>query len=158
MFNGVADRIIGQLLTELDGIEGRRGVIVVAATNRPELVDSAVLRSGRIDTLIELPMPDREARRAIFAIHLRNRPVAANVSLDTLAKRTDGFSGADIENACRRAANLALSEWLRARGATVPGAKSAHVTQVPTTASVRRDSLEILSRHFESAFSELRDQ
>jgi transitional endoplasmic reticulum ATPase len=159
MFNGVADRIIGQLLTELDGIEGRRGVIVVAATNRPELVDSAVLRSGRIDTLIELPMPDREARRAIFAIHLRNRPVAANVSVDTLARRSDGFSGADIENACRRAANLALSEWLRARGASVAGSKGAVTprTPIPAATLARSDSLEILPRHFDAAFAELRE-
>ena len=157
MFNGVADRIIGQLLTELDGIEGRRGVIVVAATNRPELIDSAVLRSGRIDTLIELPMPDREARRTIFAIHLRNRPVAANVSLDTLAKRSDGFSGADIENACRRAANLALSEWLRARGASVPGSKGVNVPLVPNGTAVRSDSLEVLPRHFDAAFAEIRE-
>jgi transitional endoplasmic reticulum ATPase len=157
MFNGVADRIIGQLLTELDGIEGRRGVIVVAATNRPELIDSAVLRSGRIDTLIELPMPDREARRAIFAIHLRNRPIAANVSLDTLAKRSDSFSGADIENACRRAANLALSEWLRARGASVPGTKGSKLTLAPNGTPSRFDSLEILPRHFDAAFGELRE-
>ncbi|PWT74847.1 MAG: AAA family ATPase [Chloroflexi bacterium] len=154
MWNGVADRIIGQLLTELDGIEGRRGVVVVAATNRPELVDSAVLRSGRIDTLIELPMPNREARKDIFAIHLRNRPVAANVSLDTLAKRTDGFSGADVENACRRAANLALSEWLRARGASVPGS---NVAGVSAGSLANSDFPLIQMRHFEAAFNEIRE-
>jgi transitional endoplasmic reticulum ATPase len=154
MWNGVTDRIIGQLLTELDGIEGRRGVIVVAATNRPELVDSAVLRSGRIDTLIELPMPNREARRDIFAIHLRNRPVASNVSLDTLAKRTDGFSGADVENACRRAANLALSEWLRARGASTPGS---NVVSVSAGSLANSDFPLIQMRHFEAAFNEIRE-
>ncbi len=104
-----------------------------------------MLRSGRIDTLIELPMPDRAARKAIFAIHLRHRPVASNVSLDTLAKRTIDFSGADIENACRRAANLALSEWLRARGAggvsALPGALAS--ANFP----------EIQMRHFEAAFN-----
>jgi transitional endoplasmic reticulum ATPase len=154
MFNGVTDRIIGQLLTELDGIEGRRGVVVVAATNRPELVDSAVLRSGRIDTLIELPMPNRDARKDIFAIHLRNRPVASNVSFDTLAKRTDGFSGADVENACRRAANLALSEWLRARGATTAGSNMAAVS---AEALANSDFPQIQMRHFEAAFNEIRE-
>ncbi|MGO8946753.1 MAG: CDC48 family AAA ATPase [Ktedonobacterales bacterium] len=153
-FTGMTDRIIGQLLTELDGIEGRRGVIVVAATNRPELVDAAILRSGRIDTLIELPLPDREARRAIFAIHLRNRPLAANISFDTLAKRSDGFSGADIENACRRAANLTLSEWLRARGATAPNARLAGVPVGPLANS---DFPLIQMRHFEFAFNEIRE-
>jgi transitional endoplasmic reticulum ATPase len=154
MWNGVTDRIIGQLLTELDGIEGRRGVVVVAATNRPELVDSAVLRSGRIDTLIELPMPNREARRDIFAIHLRNRPIASNVSFDTLAKRTDGFSGADVENACRRAANLALSEWLRARGASTPGSNAVGVSAGSLANS---DFPLIQMRHFEAAFNEIRE-
>jgi transitional endoplasmic reticulum ATPase len=152
--NGISHLIIGQLLTELDGIEGRRGVIVVAATNRPELVDAAVLRSGRIDTLVELPMPDREARKTIFAIHLRGRPVAANVSLDTLAKRSDGFSGADIENACRRAANLALSEWLRARGASIAGVKAPPISaQIPA----RSELMQISARHFELAFEETRE-
>ena len=153
-FAGTADRIIGQLLTELDGIEGRRGVVVVAATNRPELVDAAILRSGRIDTLIELPMPDRDARKSIFGIHLRSRPVAPNVSVDTLAKRSDGFSGADIENACRRAANLALSEWLRARGATVASTKLAEVSAQSLANS---DFPRIQLRHFEIAFNEIRE-
>ncbi|MGH2517240.1 MAG: CDC48 family AAA ATPase [Ktedonobacterales bacterium] len=110
---GATDRVIGQLLTELDGIEGRRGVVVVAATNRPELIDTAVLRSGRIDMTLELPLPDKDARRAIFAIHLKRRPLAPDVSLDTLARKSGGLSGADIEAACRRAANLAVAEWLR---------------------------------------------
>ncbi|HZC79346.1 MAG TPA: AAA family ATPase, partial [Ktedonobacterales bacterium] len=144
---GVSDRIIGQLLTELDGIEGRRGVIVVAATNRAELIDPAVLRSGRIDVVLELPLPDREARRAIFAIHTKRRTLGRGVSLETLAKRTDGLSGADIEAACRRAANLALAEWLRARGIG--------------TASIQLPALEsggdmpaIEMRHFERAIGE----
>ena len=117
-FDGVADRVIGQLLTELDGIEGRRGVIVVGATNRPELIDPAVLRAGRFDLALELPLPDREARKLIFAIHTRKRARWRATSRWTRWRGTrNGFSGADIEAACRRAANLALAEWLRARGA-----------------------------------------
>jgi transitional endoplasmic reticulum ATPase len=149
-FDGVADRVIGQLLTELDGIEGRRGVIVVGATNRPELIDPAVLRAGRFDLTLELPLPDRDARRAIFAIHTRRRPLAPNVSLDTLARHTNGFSGADIEAACRRAANLALAEWLRARGA---GAASAPGDAARSASSKPGDPL-IEPRHFEVAFRE----
>ena len=113
--SGSSDRIIGQLLTELDGIEGRRGVIVVGATNRPELIDPAVLRSGRFDLTLDLPMPDRAARRAIFAIHLRQRPLAPGVNLDEFAQQSEGLNGADIEATCRRAANLAVATWLRAR-------------------------------------------
>ncbi|MEO7003579.1 MAG: AAA family ATPase, partial [Ktedonobacterales bacterium] len=158
-FDNVGDRLIGQLLTELDGIEGRRGVIVVAATNRPELIDPAVLRSGRFDLVLELPLPDRDARRAILAIHTRKRPLATNVALDALAKRSDGLSGADIEAACRRAANLALAEWLRARGAnTVPGSNGAKGANGANGASATRpissQGPQIEMRHFEEAFTE----
>src|SRR5579875_157634 len=155
--DGVADRLIGQLLTELDGIEGRRGVIVVGATNRPELIDPAVLRSGRIDMVLELPLPDREARRAILAIHTRKRPLDPNVSLDTLAKKTDGFSGADLEAACRRAANLALAEWLRAYGAGGPPQAPKTTTQ-RTAPATRQLGPQIEARHFETAFREAREK
>jgi transitional endoplasmic reticulum ATPase len=148
--SGVTDRVIGQLLTELDGIEGRRGVIVVAATNRPELIDPAVLRSGRFDLVLDLPLPDRAARRAIFAIHTTRRPLASDLSLDALAKKTNGFSGADIEAACRRAANLALADWLRARGAGGASASAAP--------PAKADGPRIESRHFERALSEARDR
>ncbi|MBF6591026.1 MAG: CDC48 family AAA ATPase [Ktedonobacterales bacterium] len=146
-FDAVSDRIIGQLLTELDGIEGRRGVIVVGATNRPELIDSAVLRSGRFDLVLELPLPDREARRQIFAIHTRARPLASNVSVDWLAKRSEGLSGADIDAVSRRAANLALAEWMRARAA-----KGAPIPTASTTGP------RIEARHFDAAIAALRPQ
>ncbi len=148
-FDGVADRVIGQLLTELDGIEGRRGVVVVGATNRPELVDPAVLRSGRFDLVLDLPLPDREARRMIFAIHTRKRTLAANAAPDALAKRSEGLSGADIEAICRRAANLAVSEWMRARGAGAPGATPAALK--PKQA--QPPAIEM--RHFDAAFDSL---
>lgn len=135
-FDATSDRIIGQLLTELDGVERQRGVIVVGATNRPELIDQAILRSGRFDLILELPLPDREARREIFRIHTKQRRLAPTVALDVLARRTAGFSGADIEAACRRAANAALTEWLRANG---------NIPIVP------KDAPLITMRHFERA-------
>jgi transitional endoplasmic reticulum ATPase len=144
---GASDRVIGQLLTELDGIEGRRGVIVVGATNRPELIDPAVLRSGRFDLDLELPLPDREARRQIFAIHLRGRPLAPNLSLDWLARRSDELSGADIEAICRRAANLAISEWMRQRGA------AGSMVAPPSDGAPR-----IEPRHFNVALTSLRSR
>jgi transitional endoplasmic reticulum ATPase len=146
-FDAVSDRVIGQLLTELDGIEGRRGVIVVGATNRPELIDSAVLRSGRFDLVLELPLPDRVARREIFAIHTGKRPLSPSLSLEWLARRTDGLSGADIEAICRRAANLAVAEWMRARGAG-GGAQ-------PTDAGF---DPHIEARHFEMAIASLKNK
>jgi transitional endoplasmic reticulum ATPase len=109
------DRVIAQLLTEMDGVEGREGVIVVAATNRPELVDPALLRPGRFDLIVELGYPNEADRRSIFAIHTRGRPLAPEVSLDELARITEGRSGADIEAICRRAALLALRDWIAPR-------------------------------------------
>ncbi|HKS70583.1 MAG TPA: AAA family ATPase, partial [Ktedonobacterales bacterium] len=150
-FDGVADRVIGQLLTELDGIEGRRGVIVVAATNRPELIDPAVLRPGRIDLVLDLPLPDRAARRAILAIHTRRRSLAAGVSLDALAKKTGGMSGADLEAVCRRAANRALSEWIRSRG---PGALTPGADISPAASPAQAGALAIEMRQFEAAIAE----
>jgi len=149
-FDAVSDKIIGQLLTELDGIEGRRGVIVVGATNRPELIDPAVLRSGRFDLLLDLPMPDRPARRVIYDIYTKRRPLANNVSLDTLAKRSDGLSGADIEFICRRAANLSVSEWVRAHGAESLAAAQ--------SGAARLNPPVIETRHFEMAILAARNE
>jgi transitional endoplasmic reticulum ATPase len=87
-------------------------VIVLAATNRPELIDPALLRPGRFDMVVELEYPDEEARRAIFAVHTRGRPLAPEITLDELAALTAGRSGADIEAICRRASLLALREWI----------------------------------------------
>jgi len=111
----VGDRVIAQLLTEMDGVEGREGVIVVAATNRPELVDTALLRPGRFDLVVELGYPNEEERRAIFSIHTKGRPLAPDITMEELASLTEGRSGADIEAICRRAGLLALREWIAPR-------------------------------------------
>ncbi len=111
----VGDRVIAQLLTEMDGVEGREGVIVVAATNRSELIDTALLRPGRFDMVVELAYPNKEERLAIFAIHTRGRPLAPDITMEELANLTEGRSGADIEAICRRAALLALREWIAPR-------------------------------------------
>jgi transitional endoplasmic reticulum ATPase len=108
----VGNRVIAQLLTEMDGIEGREGVIVLAATNRPELIDPALLRPGRFDMVVELEYPNEEERQAIFAVHTRERPLAPEITLEELARLTPGRSGADIEAICRRASLLALREWI----------------------------------------------
>src|SRR5437016_8398503 len=107
--------VIAQLLTEMDGIEGREGVIVLAATNRSELIDPALLRPGRFDLVVELDYPNEEERRAIFAVHTRGKAIAADVTLEELARLTEKRSGADIEAICRRASLLALREWIAPR-------------------------------------------
>jgi len=108
--SGVGARVLSQLLTELDGIEELKGVLVLAATNRPDLLDPALLRPGRFDIQVELPWPDRAGREKIFQIHLRNRPVQKSVTCGWLAEQTEGFSGAQIEGVCRQAVMAAIAE------------------------------------------------
>jgi transitional endoplasmic reticulum ATPase len=108
----VSERVVSQLLTELDGIEELKGVVVLAATNRLDIVDPALLRAGRFEVLVELPAPDRTARLAIFEVHTRDKPLAADVDLASLADRTDGMVGADIEAICRQASMLAIREFV----------------------------------------------
>jgi SpoVK/Ycf46/Vps4 family AAA+-type ATPase len=106
----VTERVVNQLLTELDGIEQNRGVIFMAATNRPDLMDPALLRPGRIDKLVKIDAPDEAGRKAIFKVHTKSVKLAKEVSLDYLVKNTEGFSGADIEGLIRSAALIALKE------------------------------------------------
>ncbi|RLE76959.1 MAG: AAA family ATPase [Thermoprotei archaeon] len=108
--SGVTDRIVNQLLTELDGIVVLKGVVVLAATNRPDIVDPALLRPGRFDRIIYVPPPDLRARLEIFKVHTRRMPLADDVDLEELAKRTEGYTGADIAAVCREAAMTALRE------------------------------------------------
>jgi len=110
--SGVGERVVSQLLTELDGLEDLEDVVVIATTNRPDLIDSALLRPGRLDRHIHVPIPDGEARRKIFEVHTRNKPLAEDVDLDDLADRTDGYVGADIEAVCREASMAATREFV----------------------------------------------
>ncbi|XP_028923069.1 ATPase family protein 2 homolog [Ornithorhynchus anatinus] len=111
----VADRVVAQLLTEMDGVERLTGVTVLAATNRPDRIDKALLRPGRIDRIIYVPLPDAGTRREVLALQLRSMPVGGDVCPDHLLQRTDGYSGAEIAAVCREAALLALQEDLRAQ-------------------------------------------
>jgi transitional endoplasmic reticulum ATPase len=106
------DRVIAQLLTEMDGIEGRAGVTVVAATNRSDLIDTALLRPGRFDLVVELEYPDESERCTIFGIHTKDKPVDPEISMEELAHLTQGRNGADLEAICRRASLLAMREWI----------------------------------------------
>jgi len=108
----VTERVISQFLTEMDGIEELKGVVVLAATNRLDLVDPALLRSGRFDLLLELFKPDEATRLEIFKIHTKNKPLAVDVDLKSLAKETEGMVGSDIEFICRKASMLAIREFL----------------------------------------------
>ena len=112
----VPERVISQLLTEMDGIEELRGVLILGATNRRDLIDPALLRPGRFDLLLEMPVPDEPARLAIFRIHASGKPVDDDVDLALLARTTEGRVGADIEFICRRATMLAIREFIQTEG------------------------------------------
>ncbi len=117
--SGVTDRIVNQLLAEMDGIERLRNVVVIAATNRPDILDPALLRPGRFDRLIYVPPPDEKARLEIFKVHTRKMPLADDVNLEELARRTEYYTGADIAAVCREAAMMALRESIK-EGLTKP--------------------------------------
>ena len=108
--SGASERVISQLLTEIDGIETLQNVLVIAATNRPDMLDPAVMRPGRFDRLIYVPSPDFDSLKEIFRIHAGSMPLSKDVSLDELARKAQGYSGADIEAICREAAMNALRE------------------------------------------------
>jgi len=110
-----SERIVAQLLTEISGIEEVKNVVLIAATNRPELVDPALLRPGRLDKLIFIPPPDEKARLEILKVHTRKVPLAKDVNLEELAKRTEGYSGADLEALVKEAAMNALREDINAK-------------------------------------------
>ncbi|HEU67740.1 MAG TPA: AAA family ATPase [Candidatus Acetothermia bacterium] len=113
------ERIVNQMLAEVDGLEELRGVVVIGATNRPDLVDPALLRPGRFDELIYVPVPDEKARLAIFRVHTKGMALAPDVDLDRLAARTTGYTGADIAEVCRKAGRIALREALDATVVTM---------------------------------------
>lgn len=104
------ERVVSQILTEIDGVEELKDVVIIAATNRPDIVDPALLRPGRFDRLIYVRPPDRQSREKIFSIHLSGKPLAKDVNIKELAEITDGYVGADIESVCREASMLALRE------------------------------------------------
>jgi transitional endoplasmic reticulum ATPase len=111
--SNVTERVVSQFLTELDGLVELKDVVVLAATNRPDLVDRSLLRPGRFDRLIYIPLPDIASRKKILKIHLSKMPVSESVTVEWLAEITENYSGADIENLCREAGMLALREHIK---------------------------------------------
>ncbi len=108
MDSGVTERIVNQLLTSMDGIEVLNGVVVIAATNRPDIIDPALLRAGRFDKIIYIPPPEEEGRLKILEVHTKKMPLAKDVDLHDIARKTEGYVGADLENLCREAGMMAF--------------------------------------------------
>jgi transitional endoplasmic reticulum ATPase len=140
----VTERVISQFLTEMDGIEELKGVVVLAATNRLDLVDPAILRSGRFDFLFELPLPDEKTREEIFKIHTKNKPLAEDVDLTKLAKEADGRTGSDIEFVCRKASMLAVREYIERNSAE--------------NKATLEGELKVSRQHFDQALKMLKEQ
>ena len=109
----VTERVVDTLLTEMDGLQEVKNVVVIAATNRPDMIDPALMRPGRFDKIIEITIPDAETREAIFKVHTRRMPLDKSVSLPKLAEATDGYTGAEIENICREAGMEAIRKRMK---------------------------------------------
>jgi transitional endoplasmic reticulum ATPase len=116
----VGDRVLAQFLTEMDGVEELTGVLVLGATNRPDLLDPALLRPGRFDVQVTIDPPNLAARKEILQIGLRSKKVGADVSIEELAAETEGFNGAEVEAICRRAALHTVREAIAQAGANEP--------------------------------------
>jgi len=141
--SNVTERVISQFLTEMDGLEELRNVIIIAATNRPDIVDPALLRPGRFDRLLLVPPPDLEARKQIFRIHTKKTPLAEDVKLDELARKTEGYTGADIASICNTAVMLSIKEH-------IGKAKDAE------DAKKKAKGLKVAKRHFDEAMQKVK--
>lgn len=113
--SGVTEKVVNQLLTEMNGLQEMKDVVVIGATNRPDLLDSALLRPGRFDRIVLVSIPDAKSRKEVFKLHTKKMPLAKDVKLDELVPKTEGYVGADIESVCREAAMLALRDDMTAR-------------------------------------------
>ena len=131
----VTERVISQMLTELDGLEDLKGVVVIGATNRPDIIDEALLRPGRFDRILEVSAPDKEARKHIFQIHIKKKPLGSDVNVDKLVEMTEGMTGADIAALVNAAAMSAIKEHV--------GQKSG-------------SKLRISMKHFETALNKIK--
>jgi len=139
---GAGDRVMNQLLTEIDGVGVKKNVFFIGATNRPELLDEALLRPGRLDQLIYIPLPDLPARQGILEATLRKSPLAPNVPISFISQKTEGFSGADLAELCQRAAKAAIRDAI-----------AADELKAGDDAMDVEASNEISRKHFEEAFA-----
>ena len=143
--SGISDKVVSQILTEMDGISSLHGVVVLAATNRPDMVDPALLRPGRFDRIVFVPNPDKATREKILEIHSSEKPLTEDVKLDRIAEMTEGFSGADMAAVANTAVSLVLHEYL----AKYP---------TPEEAAKHASEAGVTMRHYEEAVRKVRTQ
>ncbi|MBD3173272.1 CDC48 family AAA ATPase [Candidatus Bathyarchaeota archaeon] len=143
MGSNVTERVVSQVLTELDGLESLKDVVVIAATNRPDMVDPALMRPGRIDRILYISEPDKDAREAILGIHTRGMPLAEDVDMDRLAEQMEGYNGADIAATCQAASQMAIHEHLEKY-------------PEPKEATEHKDEVKITMENFREAFKKVK--
>ena len=163
----VTERLVSQMLTEIDGLEDLKGVVIIGATNRPDIIDEALLRPGRFDRLLEIPIPDNNTRKQILQIHLKQKPLASDVDIDKLVALTDSFTGAEIESLVNASAIAAVKEHVIAKEQ-----KEMHHDQITDynikdlskineqkesklKEEEKEEELAISMKHFESSFSKI---
>ena len=139
--SGVTQRVVNQLLTEIDGMEDLHDVAIIAATNRPDIIDPGLMRPGRFDRHIKVDTPDEDSRLKIFKVHTKDMPLASDVNLEKLAKHSEGYVGADIEAVCREAAMLTLREDINSETVSMKFFEKAMEKVKPKNADTSADEL-----------------
>ena len=153
------ERVVNQLLTEMDGMQDLADIVIVAATNRPDILDTALLRPGRFDRIVLAGAPNEKAREAIFKVHTKNVPLAKDVTFEELVKKTDGYVGADIESIVREAAILALREDIKSKEVKMKNFEEALKKVRPSVTKAVEEAYKELQKHFRSATGErMRDE
>jgi transitional endoplasmic reticulum ATPase len=160
----VTERLVSQMLTELDGLEDLKGVVIIGATNRPDIIDEALLRPGRFDRLLEIPMPDKDTRKQILQIHLKKKPLGADVNMDKLVDLTDRYTGAEIEALVNAAAISAVRGYIIAKEQK-PTKEEKDTTDIEHQSGIKEkydndkkeeeEQLEISMKHFVSSLSKI---
>jgi transitional endoplasmic reticulum ATPase len=159
----VTERLVSQMLTEIDGLEDLKGVVIIGATNRPDIIDEALLRPGRFDRLLEIPIPDKYARKQILQIHLKKKPLAADVNIDKLLDLTDRYTGAEMEALVNAAAIAAVREYIISKEQKFNKEKDTNNIEYPSSdikkekyeKDKKEEELEISMKHFESSLSKI---
>ena len=151
------------MLTEIDGLEDLKGVVIIGATNRPDILDEALLRPGRFDRLLEIPIPDNDTRKQILQIHLKKKPLGSDIDIDKLVDLTDRFTGAEIEALVNASAIAAVKEHVIAREQKEINNNQKTDTNIKDISKInekkenklQKEELEISMSHFESSFSKI---
>merc|ERR1711991_711950 len=155
---GAGDRVMNQLLTEMDGVGAKKNVFIIGATNRPDIIDPALMRPGRLDQLIYIPMPDYESRLSVLKAVLRKTPISKDVDIQYVASQTEKFTGADLTEICQRATKLGIREAIQREMEHEMIKKEAEANGQVTDDDMEEDDAvpELLPKHFEEAVRQAR--